>query len=147
MFFFFYLFYFFNAKKYLNINVGCLNGRRINQFEPILITVYPYNYNLSNTASNFYYDFGDGSNIVTDSLVVRHVYHSSGEFTLRVVRTDTETNISSDGSIDSYAQTTIYVFPHESPFMFQLLSVDEINNDSNFNNINLNMHEIGRAHV
>lgn len=142
MFFFFYLFFFFNAKEYLNINVGCLNGRRINQFEPILITVYPYNYNLSNTTSNFYYDFGDGSNIVTDSLVVRHVYHSSGEFTLRVVRTDTETNISSDGSIDSYAQITIYVFPHESPFMLQLLSVDEINNDSNFNNINLNMHVI-----
>lgn len=131
-----------NECSSMNINVGCLNGRRIDQFEPVTITVYPFNFNENdNKLSTFYYDFGDGSNLVTDELYVKHVYYSSGEFILKVVRTDTATNISSDGSIDCYAQTIIYVFPHDSQYMFQLLSQDEINDEQN-DNFQLNMHVI-----
>ncbi|OHT03433.1 hypothetical protein TRFO_06663 [Tritrichomonas foetus] len=106
------------APKKIHINVGCFNGRQIKQYEPVIITIYPYQQETS-SQSSYYYDFGDGSTQVTSGSYIQHIYKTSGQFNIRVVETDTNTNISSGGYIDTYAQTTIFVFPNERPFQFR----------------------------
>ena len=58
----------------------------------------------------YYFDFGDGTNVISSEQVVSHVYTGFGTFSVRVVETDTPRNITSGATVSEFQEIVIYVY-------------------------------------
>ena len=96
-------------------------GRRIEQYQPVYFDLRPFPqsevYPLE--PRRYYFDFGDGTNVISTEQVVSHVYTGFGTFSVRMVETDTPTNITSGATICEFEEIVIYVYPSEYPLSFE----------------------------
>ena len=107
-------------------------GRRIEQYHPVYFDLRPFPqsevYPLE--PRRYYFDFGDGTNVISSEQVVSHVYTGFGTFSVRVVETDTPRNITSGATVSEFQEIVIYVYPSEYPLSFEFANNETGQNSS-----------------